>query len=133
MKRAATVSRLLFVVLLSYAIAGAGCSGDDTNVGSSDTDGDFAVNVSSGDQPTYSWVAGKAFSVSVVRASDPDNIVWGAIAVGAGEISSPVKHGTVPEGAELLTGTERTLVPGIEYRVTITLLEGVLGSKSFTP
>ncbi|MFZ0389633.1 MAG: hypothetical protein WAN36_04165 [Calditrichia bacterium] len=97
------------------------------------TQGDFAVTVSSGTTPNYSWSAGNVFSVSVVRTADPTVIVWGIATPGQANIASPAKHGVVPTGAIETAQTEKALTAGVEYRVSVTKLDGKTGWKDFTP
>ncbi|HGY55484.1 MAG TPA: hypothetical protein ENK44_07285 [Caldithrix abyssi] len=121
----------IFVAIISIFMVTA-CSEKD-NPTASTANGDFKVTVGSGTKPEYSWTVGKAFSVSVVRTSEPTVIVWGIATPGQGNIASPAKHGAVPTGAVATATAEITLASGVEYRVSVTLLDGKTGYTDFTP
>ena len=121
----------LLLIFVGSILILSGC-GDDGNPASSGG-GDFAVKVSSGTTPEYSWTSGKAFSVSVVRTSAPTTIVWGLATPGQNNIASPATHGTTPAGAIQTSATETTLTAGVEYRVSVSLLDGKTGFTEFTP
>jgi hypothetical protein len=106
--------------------------GNDGPAGPVNQNGDFAVTVSSGRNPTYSWPAGQGFSVSVMRTSARTTIVWG-LANPARTLTGPVTHGTVPQGSLESAATEKTLTSGVQYRVSITLADGKTGWREFTP
>jgi len=108
------------------------CSTKNNPTGSS-ANGDFEVTVGNGTKPEYSWSVGKAFSVSVVRTADPTVIVWGIATPGQSNIASPTLHGVTPQGALPSVQTEITLSSGIEYRVSVTLLDGKTGYTDFKP
>ncbi|MFQ5652983.1 MAG: hypothetical protein ACE5IY_23895 [bacterium] len=124
-------------VLLTFIVSVfvfAGCDGNGNPAGSGGSGGaDFTVNVSSGTTPEYSWSAGKAFSVSVVRTSAPTTIVWGLATPGQDNIASPAAHGATPAGAIQTSASETTLTEGVEYRVSVSLLDGKTGFTEFTP
>jgi hypothetical protein len=48
-------------------------------------------------------------------------------------MASPVRQGTVPQGALESANSERTLAAGVEYRVTITLPDGRSAFQDFRP
>jgi hypothetical protein len=128
-----TLAACTAVAIAAFAVVG--CGGDSgTN---SNTNGDFAITVGSGTRPTYTWSAGDAFSISVVRTAAPTTIVWGLASMGNVEnISSPTTHGTVgnmTSGTVNTATTESSLTAGVEYRVTITRLNGKTGWTEFTP
>ena len=129
--------RVLGLLMLSVLLL-AGCDKsstepDDNN--NNTVNGDFTVTVGPGTTPQYSWNAGNAFSVSVVRTATPTTIVWGIATPGQGNIASPATHGATPGGAvPTAIGTvETTLTSGVEYRVSVTLLDGKTGWTEFTP
>lgn len=97
---------------------------------------DFAVTVSGGTTPTYSWAdnAGRASSVSVARVAAPATPVWSVSTPGVDNLTSPVIHGTVPVGATNAANTEPVLTTGVQYRVTVTEINGSrTGFATFTP
>jgi hypothetical protein len=102
----------------------------DTDGGSG---GDFDISVGSGTQPSYSWPGGPATGVEVVRTSNQTLIVWGVNSPSAQNIASPVRHGTVPSGAFELSTRERTLAPGVEYRVVVKLANDQQAFRDFRP
>ena len=109
-----------------------GCGGDDGPTAPNAQNGDFAVTVSSGTTPQYSWSGGGAFSVSVVRTAAPGTIVWGVADPINKNLPSPVTHGNRGAGVESAT-TEKVLTAGVEYRVSVTMANGKTGWKSFKP
>lgn len=125
----------IFGILLVSALLSIGCGDDSGTNGGNGGGGDFTVTVGSGTTPQYSWDAGNAFSVSVVRTSAPTTIVWGIATPGQSNIPSPTGHNVVPAGAvPTAVGTaETTLTAGVEYRVSISLLSGKTGWTEFTP
>jgi hypothetical protein len=94
--------------------------------------GDFDIGISSGTTPSYSWSAGTAFEVSVVRTANQTVLVWG-VASPAQNVSSPVRHGTTPSGAIQLANREPALSPGTQYRVTVKLANGDQAFRDFRP
>lgn len=133
MKRFRTLivaSALAFMVAL-------GCEDGNPLGGGGGGGSDFGVTVSTGTTPSYTWSVGDAFSLSVVRTADPATPVWGISSPGQELISSPVTHGTVPApgvGSIFETAVaEQTLAAGVEYRVSITRLNGQTGFVEFIP
>ncbi|MBZ0267308.1 hypothetical protein K8I85_04085 [bacterium] len=129
----------LFGALAMSALLLAGC-GDDGDDGMTGTTGNtggtgnIAVTVGGGTTPTYSWAGGGVFSVTVVRTADPVTPVWGIVTPGADNITSPATHGTVPAGAVTTAMTENALTAGVEYRVTVSRINGTdFGYTDFTP
>lgn len=106
---------------------------DDLLSGPGNLGGDFDIGAGSGTQPAYSWSAGPAFTVVVVRTADPTVVVWRIADPDNSDIRSPVTHGVVPGGALETSVRERTLTRGVNYRVTITLADGRSGYREFTP
>ncbi len=115
---------------LALAAMLGGCSDLDLTDGNGN--GSFPVTVGAGTRPTYSWTADPAFHLDVVALENPLISVW-AIAAPGGSFPSPVTHGTVPAGAQLLANVEPTLRAGTRYRVTITLLDNERSSREFRP
>lgn len=126
------ISSLLMLVLLF-----AGCSNDDSNPTNPGTGSNaIAITVGTGTSPQYSWSGGNVYSISIVRTSNPNTIVWGLASPGQNAIASPVKHGTGASMTSMIieTGTaERVLTAGVQYRVSVTRLDGTTGWKEFTP
>jgi hypothetical protein len=125
MKNARLALAAMFVVL------GAACS-DDLGDGG-DAGGAFDVGVSTGTMPNYSWGAGPALGIRVSRASATTIPVWQVADPVNRSITSPVRHGQVPGGATELVDDERTLTPGVRYRVEITLADNSMAFREFTP
>jgi len=128
-----TLVAFVAVAIAAFAVAGCG----DDNGTNSNASGDFSITVGSGTRPTYTWSAGDAFSISVVRTAVPTTIVWGLASMGNVEyITSPTNHGTIGNvlnGTVNTATTEQSLTAGVEYRVTITRLNGKTGWTEFTP
>lgn len=118
-------------LIMAVAIFTAGCTDDLTN-GGDGSGGDFAISVGSGTTPLYTWSAGPAFSLAVVRTSNQSNVVWRVTSTG-GTMASPVRQGTVPQGALESASSERTLAAGVQYRVSITLSDGRSAFQDFRP
>lgn len=120
-------------VALMLAVAGA-CS-DDLGVGGDNAGGDFAISVGGGMQPEYGWPGGPALSVSVFRAANSLIPVWEVVDPINQDIRSPVRHGTVPPGAQQTVGQgdlETSLSPGVTYRVEIRLASNQSAFQEFT-
>jgi hypothetical protein len=105
---------------------------DSTSPDSAGT-GAFAITVGAGTKPTYTWNGAAAHSISVMRTSAQTTIVWGVAAPLNPVLTSPVVHGTVPNGAVNSANTEPTLTAGVTYRVSITLQDTKTAWKDFTP
>lgn len=116
------------LIILAFSFAGCGDSNPANSGG-----GEFTVTVGSGATPQYSWSSGNAFSVSVMRTSAPTTIVWGLATPGQGNIASPATHGTTPAGSIQTSASETILTAGVEYRVSVSLLDGKTGFTEFTP
>jgi len=128
-----TTKLLLGILVLVFALFTA--CGDDNNPagGGGNGGGAFTVSVGGGTTPDYSWTVGNAFSLSVVRTSDPTTIVWGLASPGQNAIASPNTHGVTPTGLIPTSQTELTLTSGVTYRVSVSRLDGSTGFTEFTP
>jgi hypothetical protein len=121
------------LIVAALAITLASCT-DDLLTGPGNSGGDFSITVGGGTTPQYSWSAGPAFSIDVVRTSNQTQVVWRITdPTDPRNISSPVRHGTVPAGAIESSASERVLTPGVQYRVTITLANQQSAFQDFTP
>lgn len=115
-----------------------GCKKEESNPagGSGGTTG-ITITVSSGTKPQYSWTGGNVFSLSVMRTSNPATIVWGLSSPNQNAIASPVTHGTGsslnPMIVETGTSEKSGLTAGVQYRVSVTRLDGTTGYTEFTP
>ncbi len=119
---------------LMLAMAAA-CS-DDLGVGGDNFGGDFNISVGGGTQPEYTWPGGPALSVSVFRASSTLIPVWEVVDAVNENITSPVRHGTVPPGAQQTADPgdlENSLTPGVAYRVEIRLANNQSAFREFSP
>lgn len=115
-----------------------GCSKDENNPTDVGSGGNaISITVSAGTTPQYSWSGENVYSISIVRTSNPGTIVWGLASPGQNAITSPVTHGSgasfTPPLIVETASTERTLTSGVQYRVTISRLDGTTGWKEFTP
>ncbi len=120
-----------FLALISL-VAGTACAPRDN--GSTDPGGDSViVTASSGTIPIYTWSGPSAVSINVARASAPSVAVWGVSSPINRNIASGAQQGVVPAGATETATTERVLTAGVEYRVTVALIDGTSGSVDFTP
>ena len=125
--------RFIPLIVAAVALAPAACT-DDLLSGPGNSGGDFAIDVGSGTTPLYSWSAGPAFSIDVVRTSNQTQVVWRITdPTDPRNIASPVRHGTVPSGSIESSALERVLTPGVQYRVTITLANQQSAFQDFTP
>lgn len=110
-----------------------GCAKDSPTNSNQGAGGDFTIIIGPGTAPEYSWTVGNAFSVTVVRTATPTTIVWGLATPGQNGLTSPVTHGSVQSGAIETSATEPALTAGVEYRVSVTRLDGSFGFTDFTP
>ena len=124
--------RTLTLGALIAAFATLGCTDLPLDAGG-DSGGDFDISVGAGTQPVYSWPGGPATGVEVVRTSNQTLIVWGLSSPSAQNIASGVRHGTVPGGSIELSARERSLAPGVEYRVIVKLANDQEAFRDFTP
>jgi hypothetical protein len=128
-----SMRRSLPLIAATLVIALASCTDDLLN-GPGNSGGDFSISVGSGTTPTYSWSAGPAFSIDVVRTSNQTQVVWRITdPTDPRNIGSPVRHGIVPNGAIESSTLERVLTPGVTYRVSITLANQQSAFQDFTP
>lgn len=118
-------------LIATLAIA-TGCTGDILG-GENGSGGDFSISVGSGVTPQYSWSTGPAFSLDVVRTSAQTVVVWRVTSPSDPRMSSPVRHGTVPAGALESSAIEKVLTPGVQYRVSIRLVDGRTAFQDFRP
>ncbi len=124
-------------IIISFCILVGGCKKDESNPASSgNTSQGINITVSSGTNPNYSWTGGNVMSLSIVRTASPATIVWGLTSPGQNGIASPVTHGTGASGTTIVeTGmSEKSgLTAGVQYRISLTRLDGTTGFKEFTP
>ncbi len=123
------ISSLTIIMLFN------GCKKDENNpvdTGNTQTS-QIAITIGSGTKPQYSWSGGNVFSLSIVRTANQTVVVWGLATPGQNGITSPITNGTAPTGSVETAGTERTLTAGVQYRVSISRLDGTIGFKEFTP
>ena len=110
-------------------------NGGNNNGGGNNSGNEIAITVSNlGPTPTFTWSGGGGQSLAVVRTSSPGVPVWVIATPGRDGVTSPVAHGTVPSGAVEGMATERSLTPGVEYRVTVARIgTSNAGWVEFTP
>ena len=124
------------VVIAMSVIAVAGCK-NEALPGPDSREPDFVVSVSKSANltPNYSWGAGDAASVRVVRIeafSDPSWIIVTENANGpVNNIASPVTHGVTPSGAQVDAANELVLEAGRTYQVTVARADGSAGFVDF--
>lgn len=127
------MSRAVRFAAAVLALAVAGACTDDLGVGGDNAGGDFTITVGSGAQPQYSWPGGRALSVSVFRAGNTTIPVWEVVDAVNRNIASPLRHGTVPQGAQRTANDEPSLTPGVRYQVEIRLANNQSAFQQFTP
>ncbi|MFC1725729.1 hypothetical protein ACFL4T_08885 [candidate division KSB1 bacterium] len=107
---------------------------------------DINITVSSGTIPVYSWDGGSVHYL-VVREIDRGVVVWAIETPEKDGINSPVEHGSIPKGCELIldqgklgspidtTAFDKPLENGKKYKIGILrLFSGyVFGEKIFMP
>ena len=95
-----SVRRLVMLGLVALALIACQDSGVSTGglIGGKRPANSFIVVVGPGAEPRFSWTGGQAYSVSVVRTSDPTTVIWGIATPDRDGISSGVTHGTVQQG-----------------------------------
>lgn len=134
MKITMNVIRLVLVAVLVALVIG-GCKKNEDNpadAGNTQTS-QIAITIGSGTRPQYTWGGGNVFSVSIVRTANQTVVVWGLATPGQNGVASPITKGTAPTGSVETAVTERTLTAGVQYRVSISRLDGTTGFKEFTP
>jgi hypothetical protein len=96
------------------------------------------ISVSKGLYPIYSWDTGSANKLIVL--DDSSVMVWGVFTPNANKLSSPIKHGEIPEDAELFFDREpvdsavfdSSLINGKSYYVRVTKLgSNSIGAEVF--
>jgi hypothetical protein len=110
-------------------------NGGGNGGGGNQSGNEIAITVGSqGGVPTYSWSGGGGQSLTIVRTSNPGVPVWVIATPGRDGVTSPVTQGTIPAGAVEAVAAERTLTPGVEYRVTVArIATNNAGWEEFTP
>jgi hypothetical protein len=89
------------------------------------------VDVGAGTTPQYTWMGGRARSLTVQSSSG--EVFWQVEAVAPEEgFSSPAQHGITPVGARLVVNA-RPLEPGTVTIATVTTVTGNTGFRTFTP
>ena len=130
------MSRTVRFAAAVLALVTAGACSDDLGAGGDNSGGDFTITVGSGAQPQYTWPGGPALSVSVFRASNTTIPVWEVVDAVNRDIASPLRHGTVPAGAQQTvppSDLEGSLTLGVRYRVEIRLASNQSAFQEFTP
>jgi hypothetical protein len=126
-------STITFALMLLLV---AGCKKED-NPADANGDGGSQINITigSGRNPQYTWGGGNVFSLSVVRTASPTTIVWGLASPGQNGIASPITHGSGASGFTIVetAASEKQLATGVQYRISITRIDGTTGFKEFTP
>lgn len=117
---------------LVLSLLATGCTDEILN-GINGSGGDFSISVSAGTSPSYSWSEGPAFSIQVERTANQTQVVWRVADANTRNIRSPVRHGVVPTGAIESLALERTLTPGVQYRVVIRLADAREAYRDFRP
>ena len=111
--RAMKILLPIFAILLGLTLAASvtGC-GEPDNCESS-------ITVSRGVRPTYRFTGGPVNALSIARAADPENIVWGLATPDADAVESPIVHAGVPDKTLQTAQGERSLVGGERYNARI--------------
>jgi len=123
---ASVILSLVLVLLAACSASGTSSTGPSGN--------SVVVLASAGTTPTYTWSGPLAVSINVARASAPSVAVWGISSPINRNIPSGAQQGVVaPAGAAETATAERVLTSGIQYRVTVALVDGTSGSVDFTP
>lgn len=125
--------------------ASLGCGADaSTAPTNQDIPTDFAISVSSGTTPTFSWSESDVESLTVTDM-DSNTLtqqeswdIWAQATNGI--IGSPVRYGVMPAGAGCFLGvssddcpTPHPLIHGHRYLVVMTTTGVKIGAKLFTP
>lgn len=114
---------------LAATLALAGC--DDAGnpfLVTNEPGGQLALTVSGGVAPTYAWDGARARLLSV---SGGGEVVWQIEGIDAVGFDGPVQHGLTPAGARVLSAAQ-LLEVGTVYTISITNVNGVQGTRSFT-
>jgi len=112
--------------------------------------GTINITISGGLTPEYSWDGDKMWQLAVWRADQSNETAWFIGGVESWSevtplpekpcaertVSSPVRHGTLPEGVQLVAAQEPRLTKGATYLVQVASGPGVqrvFGWVEFTP
>ncbi len=129
-----TLSFYILISSVTILLLINGCKKDASNpVDTGSGDSQIAITIGSGTKPQYSWSGGNVFSLSIMRTANPTTVVWGLATPGQNGVASPVTNGTAPTGSIETAVTEQTLTAGVQYRISISRLDGTTGFKEFTP
>ena len=90
--------------------------------------GQLSITVTGGVAPTYAWEGARARLLTV---SGGGEVVWQIEGVDAVGFDAPVRHGLTPAGARVLSAPQ-LLEVGTVYTISITNVNGVQGTRSFT-
>jgi hypothetical protein len=128
-------------LLTTFAAFGPGCS-EDSPAGPAQPvpcEAAVVVAVSPGPVPEFSWTPACLAHWLLVEPAGSDMDLWGVVTDGANALASPVKYGTVPQGAQQFNAPV-VLTPGTTYEVFLTRFVGptdtdveLIGMASFTP
>ena len=89
------------------------------------------IEVGAGVTPTYSWLGGRARSLTVQASSG--EVFWQVEAIAPEEgFSSPAQHGITPVGSRVVVNA-RPLEPGTVTIATVVTVLGNTGFRTFTP
>ncbi|MFH0991287.1 MAG: hypothetical protein V1799_14870 [bacterium] len=129
-----TLSLCILISSIIVLLLIGGCKKDENNPADAGNTqaSQIAITIGSGTKPQYSWSGGNVFSLSIVRTTNQTVVVWGLATPGQNGIASPVTNGTTPAGSVETAVTERTLTVGVQYRISISRLDGTTGFKEFT-
>ena len=96
--------------------------------------GDFAITISGGTTPTFSWPGGNAIAIFVQAFPNGNSPSWsvGANNIGAG-FASPTAYSSVPAGSELLVSPTLPLQKGVHYLATVLRVDQRSAQKEFVP
>ena len=137
----------LITLVLPCLLWAAGCGQDENlnpNIIEGAAGGSALLHVSDGNpisKPLYSWSditnpidSNTAMQIQVARTSELDTTVWGVISSDPNQnlIQSPWPHGTSTSSVAPTINTEPDLQTNIEYRVTVTKVDGTFGYREFT-
>ena len=123
-----------FIMLYASLAVFSACKGHSaTDTGPLYSGGDFAIAVTSGVSPTFSWPGGNALWVSVSKADAVSTTSWDANSTATTGFPSPVAFGARPSGTWSTMSSFLPLVKGSHYLVSVGRADGRQAVQEFIP
>lgn len=116
----------------------AGCAGGVDNTGPGEdlppATGDFAIGITTGVAPTFSWSGPSAMGLIVSETATPGSTPrWLLISKDFNGFPSPVTYNQIPANANVGSPTPVPLLSGRVYSVTVTRSDNRMATRYFSP